>query len=243
MFWQTVVCLLIGLLVLIVSRIPGVATPAMKLVRSALTTDFDFAGPILLLSDRLAFLSGDGVDRLVDVVPVLAGVEPAGAGSGSGVAREAAPTDSLAGGLPLEEATGVTSPPPDFVKPVSGRVVSWFGWRIGGGGEPEYHPGLDVGVESGTMVRAAAAGVVAAVGDGADGSGRYVILDHGGGWTTLYARNSRVLVTAGQSVARGEVIAMVGRGDGDTDPRVHLEVRANGHEKDPAVHFGLVNAD
>lgn len=249
MAWQTVTCLLVGLLLMVAARIPGVAAPVTELVQDVLAADYDFAGLALQLGDRLGErldgLGGlGGLDGLepAEVVPVLAGGLPA---------------EGTSPPLEGEGSTGVTSPPPEFIKPVSGRVVSWFGWRIGADGKPEYHPGVDVRVDTGTVVRAAAAGVVAKAGDAGDasgpggpgdagdagGPGRYVILDHGGGWTTLYARNTSLLVAPGQPVARGEAIAMAGQGDGDTGPYVHLEVRSNGQEKDPAVHFGLVDAD
>ena len=76
-------------------------------------------------------------------------------------------------------------------------------------------------------------GVVTYSGNAGDGFGNYVIISHGNGVTTVYAHCSSLLVTAGQSVSQGEVIAKVGSTGNSTGNHLHLEVRKNGVTYNP----------
>ncbi len=124
-----------------------------------------------------------------------------------------------------------------LVRPVGGPVTSGFGWRI----HPVYrtrrlHAGIDFGVATGTSVQAADRGTVIFAGwYGAYGN--TVIINHGGGLTTLYAHNSRVLAGQGQQVQRGQVVAASGSTGLSTGPHVHFEVRVNGQPVDPARYL------
>ncbi|MEN9231051.1 MAG: peptidoglycan DD-metalloendopeptidase family protein [Thermostichus sp. DG02_5_bins_236] len=120
-----------------------------------------------------------------------------------------------------------------LVAPVGGPITSPFGWRV----HPIYrtrrfHAGIDFGVPTGTPVRAADRGTVIYAG-WYGGYGNTVIINHGGGITTLYAHNSRVAVGVGQSVQRGQTIAAAGSTGLSTGPHVHFEVRVNGQPVDP----------
>ncbi|MDI3280663.1 MAG: peptidoglycan DD-metalloendopeptidase family protein [Bacillota bacterium] len=120
-----------------------------------------------------------------------------------------------------------------FLWPVRGRVTSEFGWRV----HPIFktrlfHEGLDLAVPMGTPVKAAAPGQVILSG-WAGGYGKTVIIDHGGGVSTLYGHNSRLKVAVGDQVAAGEVIAEAGSTGFSTGPHVHFEVRVNGVPVDP----------
>lgn len=116
---------------------------------------------------------------------------------------------------------------PRFIWPVSGPITSPFGQRWG-----TLHPGIDIGVPSGTPVRAAAAGKVVWCG-WMSGYGNLVVIDHGGGYATAYGHNERVAVSCGQGVAQGQVIAYAGCTGTCTGPHVHFEVRVNGNPVDP----------
>lgn len=94
------------------------------------------------------------------------------------------------------------------------------------------HPGLDIAVPRNSYVRAAGAGTVRIA--GVDSIyGQYVILDHGAGLHTVYGHASRLFVTAGDAVERGEVIALSGSSGRSTAPHLHFEVRKNGQAVDP----------
>lgn len=120
-----------------------------------------------------------------------------------------------------------------FSWPVVGRLVSGFGRRL----HPilrryRNHTGIDIAVRSGTPVKAAESGLVLHSG-WLGGYGKTVIIDHGGGMSTLYAHNSSLSVSTGQTVTKGQVIALSGSTGLSTGPHVHFEVRVNGTPVDP----------
>jgi murein DD-endopeptidase MepM/ murein hydrolase activator NlpD len=114
-----------------------------------------------------------------------------------------------------------------FVWPVSGPMTSPFGWRWG-----RMHEGIDIGVASGTPIRAAASGSVIWCGWNG-GYGNLVVIDHGGGIATAYAHQSSIAVSCGQSVSQGQVIGYIGSTGHSTGPHLHFEVRVNGGGVDP----------
>jgi murein DD-endopeptidase MepM/ murein hydrolase activator NlpD len=108
-----------------------------------------------------------------------------------------------------------------IIWPVKGPITSGFGNRGN-----EFHTGIDIGVPSGTHVKAALGGVVAFAGwDG--GYGNLVILDNSNGVKTYYAHNSQLLVKVGQAISQGEVISISGSTGRSTGPHVHFEIRIN----------------
>ena len=119
-------------------------------------------------------------------------------------------------------------------RPCGGPVTSPFGYRIHPIFHTKiYHAGVDFGVPSGTPIHAADSGVVIYAGSGMRGYGNVVIIDHGGGLSTLYAHNSSLAVRAGQSVSKGQVIARAGSTGYATGPHCHFEVRRNGAPTNP----------
>ncbi len=115
----------------------------------------------------------------------------------------------------------------------STRVTSEFGYRI----HPilkvkKLHTGMDIGAAAGTNVLAANDGTVIKAGWN-NSYGNVVMIDHGGSIVTLYAHNSKLLVSTGDVVARGQVIAQVGSTGDSTGPHIHFEVRVNGEYKNP----------
>ena len=119
------------------------------------------------------------------------------------------------------------SSPTSFIWPVSGPITSPFGMRWG-----TLHPGIDIGVPTGTPIHAAAAGKVIWCG-WMSGYGNLVMIDHGGNLATLYGHQSRVAVSCGESVSQGQVIGYSGCTGFCTGPHVHFEVRVNGSPVDP----------
>lgn len=118
-----------------------------------------------------------------------------------------------------------------------GWVSSPFGYRnspIHGG--RQFHKGVDIPGKSGEDVLAVADGVVLRAGR----SGNYGLLvevNHGDGYTTLYAHNKKNLVKPGQPVKKGEPIALLGSTGRSTGPHVHFEVRKNGRPVNPSKYI------
>ena len=127
--------------------------------------------------------------------------------------------------------------------PTSGDVTSRFGSRsspfsIGGGGDSDWHAGIDIANSTGTPVVATADGEVA-WGEWSAGYGNLVEINHGNGITTLYGHNSQIIVHAGQAVKKGQVIAYMGSTGNSTGPHVHYEVKVNGTDVNPERFLGL----
>lgn len=126
-----------------------------------------------------------------------------------------------------------------FVWPseASTRVTSNFGRREKPNAKAtSLHRGIDIGAPNGTNVLAADSGTVIVAGSGRS-YGNYVVIDHGNGYTTLYAHNSRLCVSVGQSVSRGQVIAKVGSTGNSTGPHIHFEVSKNGSIVNPMSFY------
>jgi murein DD-endopeptidase MepM/ murein hydrolase activator NlpD len=98
------------------------------------------------------------------------------------------------------------------------------------------HPGVDIAAPRGTPILATGQGRVTRAG-WSGGYGQMVEIDHGNGYSTLYAHASRLLVRAGQTVERGDVIAQVGRTGTATSSHLHYEVRLNGQQVNPTNFF------
>ncbi len=117
--------------------------------------------------------------------------------------------------------------------PVKGWVTSGFGRRLSPfTGRRKMHHGYDIAARTGTAVRATANGVVSKVASLSD-YGKIVVLDHGYGYQTYYAHNSKILVKVGQRVQRGEKISAVGNTGRSTGSHLHYEVRLNGVPVNP----------
>ena len=121
--------------------------------------------------------------------------------------------------------------------PTRSHVSSPFGDRprVFGSGR-EHHTGIDIPAPAGTRIVAAADGYVRTSG-WMGGFGQTVIIDHGNGYSTLYAHNSRNRVTVGQRVNRGDHIADVGTTGQSTGNHLHFEIRRNGTPIDPMPFF------
>lgn len=126
--------------------------------------------------------------------------------------------------------------------PASHYLTSYFGWRMHPVyGTWRYHSGIDIAASSGTNVVAAAPGTVILSQDYGNYSyGECIIIDHGGGITSLYGhmiRGSR-RVSVGDTVSAGQVIGLVGSTGVSTGPHLHFEVRENGQVVDPLGYVG-----
>jgi len=120
-----------------------------------------------------------------------------------------------------------------MIWPINGEVTSPFGWRIHPiFGTARFHSGIDIAGDYGDPIRAAASGTVIYAG-WISGYGNAVIIDHGGGITTLYGHNEAINVSVGQSVSQGQVIALCGATGDATGPHCHFEVRQDGEPVSP----------
>lgn len=118
-----------------------------------------------------------------------------------------------------------------YIWPLNGAVTSYYGPRWGG-----MHTGLDIDGVTGQPVVASKAGTVIMAGS-YSGYGNAVIVDHGGGYQTLYAHLSSFAVSNGQSVSQGQTVGAVGCTGSCTGDHLHFEVRVNGSPTDPMQYL------
>lgn len=115
----------------------------------------------------------------------------------------------------------------------STRITSNFGYRKSPtAGASSYHKGIDIGAASGTKVLASASGTVT-VATYQWAAGNYIMISHPNGISTVYMHNSKLLVGVGQTVNKGDVIALVGSTGVSTGPHIHFGVRVNGEYVNP----------
>lgn len=112
--------------------------------------------------------------------------------------------------------------------PGYGTVTSPYGWRWG-----RMHKGIDIGAPTGAKIIASNEGKVVTSSYQASGYGNYVIINHGGGYMTVYGHMSKRLVAVGQYVAKGQTIGKVGSTGRSTGPHLHFEIRVNGSAVNP----------
>lgn len=145
--------------------------------------------------------------------------------------------------LPVDVITpehAVSEPPPPsdlpqgtgvFIWPLmSGTLTSSFGPR-----GRSFHDGIDIGAPPGTVVRAARDGDVI-YSDTLRGYGNVVIVQHAGGYATVYAHNEQNLVDAGSKVRQGQPVAKLGRSGRTSGPNLHFEIRKDNVARNP-IYF------
>lgn len=120
--------------------------------------------------------------------------------------------------------------------PTEGPLTSGYGIRFRGLA-PSIHHGVDVAVPEGTPIRAMKSGRVTHAGP-LGSYGIAVILDHGGGWTTLYAHLSRADVATGTAIENQAIVGLSGSTGNATGPHLHFEVRRYGRTADPVPLLG-----
>ncbi len=169
-----------------------------------------------LESDAGAFNSGDIRDQINEAIERIAGIKEF-----------------------LQEQKNIYLATPKGW-PLQGRITSEFGKRenLNHGGM-ENHTGIDISAPKGTEIKATADGIVSFSG-WSQGNGNLVVIEHGMGYTTLYAHNSKNLVTEGQRVKRGDVIALVGATGRATGPHLHYEVWLKGVPQNPMRYISEV---
>jgi lipoprotein NlpD len=121
-------------------------------------------------------------------------------------------------------------PAPSWLWPVKGPLLSTYGSDSGTG------KGIGIGGEVGSGIRAAATGRVVYAGDGLIGYGQLLIIQHNPTYLSAYGHNDRLIVSEGDSVEQGQVIAAMGIGPG-RQPQLHFEIRRNGGSVDPLAYL------
>ena len=142
-----------------------------------------------------------------------------------------APKQSSAPVGKLPAAAGRTST--KFSWPVQGRILSNFGAKKNG----LYNDGINIGAPKGASVKAAENGVVAYAGNELKGMGNLVIIQHSGGWMTVYAHLDAMNVKRGSKVAVGEKIGTVGSTGKVGEPQLHFEIRNGTRAYNPATQL------
>jgi murein DD-endopeptidase MepM/ murein hydrolase activator NlpD len=119
----------------------------------------------------------------------------------------------------------IPKPPPraseKFLWPVKGKLVLNYGPKKSG----LHNDGINIAAPRGAPVLAAENGVVAYAGNELRGFGNLLLIKHADGWMTAYAHNEAILVSRGEPVRRGQIVARVGDSGNVTAPQLHFEIR------------------
>jgi murein DD-endopeptidase MepM/ murein hydrolase activator NlpD len=106
--------------------------------------------------------------------------------------------------------------------------------QVGAGGREEAHPGVDIAVPPGTLVRAAGGGIVLQTGEHEE-YGLFVLLEHPNGYQSMYGHLSRITAVQGARIQAGEVLGRSGNTGRSSAPHLHFEIRQNGVSIDPTT--------
>ena len=135
--------------------------------------------------------------------------------------------------IPSEAATNLA-----MRWPVRGKVISDFGKKPSG----LKNEGINISVPEGTSIRAAESGVVAYAGNELKGYGNLILIRHAGGFVTAYAHAKSLNVKRGDTVKRGDVIAVAGQTGAVQSPQLHFEVRKGATALDPTKYLSSSTA-
>ena len=143
----------------------------------------------------------------------------------------------------IAAASSSSSHAPDNYTPGSGRLAYPTSYRNISAGYPNYksgayHGGVDFPCPTGTPVYASDSGYVAIAKSLTYSYGKYILINHGNGLSTLYAHNSQLCVSQGQAVEKGQLIAYSGSTGNSSGPHCHFEVRLNGNRVNPLNYLG-----
>ena len=184
---------------------------------------------------------------------IASGYSPNFAGFSSSFSSSSTVQFDFANGLPIIPSAGAIPAPGSFpfdpslvggsgaadshipsIWPTTGVVSSPYGLRWGG---TDFHPGMDIANDMGTPIVATADGVVEYAGWNSGGYGNMVDINHGNGIMTRYGHAMQVVVSTGQQVERGQLIAYMGSTGFSTGPHVHYEVHVNGNRVNPISYL------
>lgn len=122
---------------------------------------------------------------------------------------------------------------PDFIYPLEGTITSPFGERMNPiTNQKEEHTGIDIDVNQGTNVKAAADGTILKVGVD-ERFGNYIIISHNEVFTTCYAHLEQASRQEGEAVLQGDMIGIAGQTGNSTGPHLHFEIRKEEKRMNP----------
>ena len=153
-------------------------------------------------------------------------------------AKKSSSSSSSSGSSSGSAGSSVVSGNGTFAHPCpSGYISSGFGYRTQPiAGASTNHKGIDFAAATGTPIYAAASGTVVSAGY-AGNAGNLLVINHGGGLATYYMHCSKIYVSAGQSVTKGQNVAAVGTTGNSTGPHLHFQVMLNGTPVNPANYL------
>lgn len=184
-------------------------------------------GQLLLIPDLRPQTMEERADAFhLDIDDIVTGGQPALAARAVPAAPTASPKRVLAATTPVAAPARLSG---RFQWPVKGTILR----RFGPGASGERSDGIKIAAPIDSPILAAADGVVAYVGSDIPALGGLVILRHGDRWTTVYGHASQLLVQRGQSVKKGQMIALSGNSGRADRPEVHFEIRQGRTPVDP----------
>lgn len=171
-----------------------------------------------------------GVEQCVDKVYYVNGIETKREAVSRTVETEAVDKVVVVGTKKRSSGNGISSGTLMWPVPSLHMITTYFTWRWG-----KFHPGIDISGPAayGKTIVAADGGVVIAAGDAGDGYGNKIVIDHRDGLKTLYGHTSKILVSVGQNVSKGQAIGLVGSSGYSTGAHCHFEVWKNDAKVNP----------
>lgn len=173
----------------------------------------------------------EGTRNEVDAIQDRSAEIAAQLAAAAAAAAEAAPPPAPAAVTAPAPTAPLASGASGFAWPFNGTITSGYGERWG-----RMHSGIDIDCVTGDPIRASKAGTVVSAAYDASGYGNYIVIDHGGGFASLYAHNSQLYVSGG-SVTQGQTIAACGSTGASTGDHLHFEIRVNGSPQDPLAYL------
>ena len=211
-------------------------TLAQWLVRDAdFTEAFSAIGHAVAAPERFAESLGNAY------VAVFGGSgmqDAAEVGGGAEIAQPDGTNEEDAAAKPMPDYVLDAQPtlPFSYVSPLDGALTSGFGWREDPNtGEEAFHTGLDLAADEGTPFACFADGTVSVVGESTV-LGKYLTVRHADGYETLYAHCSKIAVSSGQSVLRGDTLGAVGATGNATGAHLHFELLSGSKYLDPIAY-------
>lgn len=191
-------------------------------------------GKAAVLAGEEALVAGEEVGTAGLATPAAIAEEAAIAAQAAAMFK-GGPSASVNVGMAGGDGSGGTPQP--TASPSTAKVSSGYGMRTGNSMLSGMHPGIDFADKLGTPVRAWSAGVVSHIGNEANGYGNWIEINHGNGLATRYAHLKTIMVSRGDKVKTGQVIAKSGSTGKSTGPHLHFEVLVNGKKVDPTSYL------